>query len=217
MSNIATPLNPRIREVTERIRERSRASRAEYLARASAGRDAGATRSRLSCTNLAHGFAASTTQDKDALKGMQWPNLAIVTSYNDMLSAHQPFERFPGLMRVAAREAGATAQVAGGVPAMCDGVTQGQTGMELSLFSRDVIAMSTALALSHDLFDGVLALGVCDKIVPGLLIGMLAFGHLPSILVPAGPMPSGLPNREKTRIRQLHAEGKVGDEQLLEA
>jgi phosphogluconate dehydratase len=217
MSNIDAPLNPRIREVTERIRERSRASRAEYLARASAGRDAGATRSRLSCTNLAHGFAASTTQDKDALKGMQWPNLAIVTSYNDMLSAHQPFERFPGLMRVAAREAGATAQVAGGVPAMCDGVTQGQTGMELSLFSRDVIAMSTAIALSHNMFDATLCLGVCDKIVPGLLIGALTFGHLPTVFVPGGPMPSGVANQEKSRIRKLYAEGKVGRAELLES
>ena len=217
MSNIAAPLNPRIREVTERIRERSRASRAEYLARTSAGRDAGATRSRLSCTNLAHGFAASTTQDKDALKGMQWPNLAIVTSYNDMLSAHQPFERFPGLMRVAAREAGATAQVAGGVPAMCDGVTQGQTGMELSLFSRDVIAMSTAIALSHNMFDATLCLGVCDKIVPGLLIGALTFGHLPTVFVPGGPMPSGVANQEKARIRKLYAEGKVGRAELLES
>ncbi len=217
MPHIAAPLNPRIRDVTERIRERSRVSRAEYLARASAGRDAGATRSRLSCTNLAHGFAASTTQDKDALKGMQWPNLAIVTSYNDMLSAHQPFERFPGLMRVAAREAGATAQVAGGVPAMCDGVTQGQTGMELSLFSRDVIAMSTAIALSHNMFDATLCLGVCDKIVPGLLIGALTFGHLPTVFVPGGPMPSGVANQEKARIRKLYAEGKVGRAELLES
>ena len=217
MPHIAAPLNPRIRDVTERIRERSRVSRAEYLARASAGRDAGATRSRLSCTNLAHGFAASTMQDKDALKGMQWPNLAIVTSYNDMLSAHQPFERFPGLMRVAAREAGATAQVAGGVPAMCDGVTQGQTGMELSLFSRDVIAMSTAIALSHNMFDATLCLGVCDKIVPGLLIGALTFGHLPTVFVPGGPMPSGVANQEKARIRKLYAEGKVGRAELLES
>src|SRR5262245_9553490 len=155
MSQIA-PLNPRIREVTERVRERSRESRGEYLARARASQEAGASRSRLSCTNLAHGFAASTTQDKDALKRLQWPNLAIVTSYNDMLSAHQPFERYPGLMRVAAREAGATAQVAGGVPAMCDGVTQGQTGMELSLFSRDVIAMYTAFAVLHSMFGGTM-------------------------------------------------------------
>jgi phosphogluconate dehydratase len=217
MPTDAAPLHPRIRNVTERIRERSRATRADYLARARASRDASATRSKLSCTNLAHGFAASTTQDKDALKRLQWPNLAIVTSYNDMLSAHQPFERFPGLMRIAAREAGATAQVAGGVPAMCDGVTQGQTGMELSLFSRDVIAMSTALALSHNMFDATLCLGVCDKIVPGLLIGALTFGHLPTIFVPGGPMPSGVANQEKARIRKLYAEGKVGRAELLES
>jgi phosphogluconate dehydratase len=212
-----TPLHPSIRDVTERIRERSRASRAEYLARTRASHDASATRSRLSCTNLAHGFAASTPQDKDALKGMQWPNLAIVTSYNDMLSAHQPFERFPGLIRVAAREVGATAQVAGGVPAMCDGVTQGQTGMELSLFSRDVIAMSTAISLSHNMFDATLCLGVCDKIVPGLLIGALTFGHLPTVFVPGGPMPSGVANQDKARIRKLYAEGKVGRAELLES
>jgi phosphogluconate dehydratase len=211
------PLNPRVRQVTERIRERSRATRTEYLARTRATQDASATRSKLSCTNLAHGFAASTSQDKDALKRMQWPNLAIVTSYNDMLSAHQPFERFPGLIRLAAREAGATAQVAGGVPAMCDGVTQGQTGMELSLFSRDVIAMSTALALSHNMFDATLCLGVCDKIVPGLLIGALTFGHLPTVFVPGGPMPSGVANQDKARIRKLYAEGKASRAELLES
>jgi phosphogluconate dehydratase len=211
------PLHSRIRDVTERIRERSRSSRAEYLARTRASRDASATRSRLSCTNLAHGFAASTAQDKEALKALRWPNIAIVTSYNDMLSAHQPFERFPGLIRVAAREAGATAQVAGGTPAMCDGVTQGQTGMELSLFSRDVIAMSTAIALSHNMFDSTLCLGVCDKIVPGLLIGALTFGHLPTLFVPGGPMPSGVANQEKARIRKLYAEGKVGRAELLES
>jgi phosphogluconate dehydratase len=174
------------------------------------------TRSRLSCGNLAHGFAASTPADKDVLKQLRWPNLAIVTAYNDMLSAHQPFEGYPGLIRTAAREAGATAQVAGGVPAMCDGVTQGQSGMELSLFSRDVIAMSTGIALSHGMFDGTLCLGVCDKIVPGLLIGALAFGHLPTIFVPAGPMTSGLPNKEKARIRQLFAEGKATRDALLQ-
>ncbi|MEJ0034609.1 MAG: phosphogluconate dehydratase [Gammaproteobacteria bacterium] len=217
MPNKAASLHPRVRDITERIRERSRATRGDYLARARAARDASATRSRLSCTNLAHGFAASTTQDKDALKRLQWPNIAIVTSYNDMLSAHQPFERFPGLIRVAAREAGATAQVAGGVPAMCDGVTQGQPGMELSLFSRDVIAMSTALALSHNMFDATLCLGVCDKIVPGLLIGALTFGHLPTLFVPGGPMPSGVANQEKARIRKLYAEGKVGRAELLES
>jgi len=208
-------LNPRVREVTERIRERSRVSRAAYLGRmtAQAGEPA---RTRLSCTNLAHGFAASGA-DKEALKALRWPNLGIVTSYNDMLSAHQPFERFPGLIRHAARDAGATAQVAGGVPAMCDGVTQGQPGMELSLFSREVIAMATGIALSHGMFDAALCLGVCDKIVPGLLIGALAFGQLPTLFVPAGPMPSGLPNKEKARIRQLFAEGKVGREALLQS
>ncbi len=208
-------LNPRVREVTERIRERSGDSRSAYLER-TASQAGEPARKRLSCTNLAHGFAASGS-DKEALKAMRWPNLAIVTSYNDMLSAHQPFERFPGLIRHAAREAGATAQVAGGVPAMCDGVTQGQPGMELSLFSREVIAMSTGIALSHGMFDAALCLGVCDKIVPGLLIGALAFGQLPAVFVPAGPMPSGLPNREKARIRQQFAEGKVGREALLQS
>ncbi|TLY61415.1 MAG: phosphogluconate dehydratase, partial [Gammaproteobacteria bacterium] len=211
------PLNPRVRDATERIRERSRQERSAYLARASASAAQQPTRSSLSCTNLAHGFAAAGTGDKDALKELRWPNLAIVTAYNDMLSAHQPFERFPGLIRTAARDAGATAQVAGGVPAMCDGVTQGHAGMELSLFSRDVIAMSTGIALAHGMFDATLCLGVCDKIVPGLLIGALAFGHLPTIFVPAGPMPSGMANKEKARIRQLFAEGKVGREALLES
>jgi len=210
-------LHPRVREVTERIRERSRESRAAYLERMTAQADREPARKRLSCTNLAHGFAASAAPDKQALRELRWPNLAIVTAYNEMLSAHQPYERFPGLIRAAAREAGATAQVAGGVPAMCDGVTQGQTGMELSLFSRDVIAMSTGVALSHGMFDAALCLGVCDKIVPGLLIGALSFGQLPTVFVPAGPMPSGLPNKEKARIRQLFAEGQVGREALLES
>jgi phosphogluconate dehydratase len=221
MTNADTPLNARIHAtiaaVTERIRERSRPTRTAYLDRTRAAHDATTTRSRLSCTNLAHGFAASSEPDKDALKRLQWPNLAIVTSYNDMLSAHQPFERFPGLIRAAARDAGATAQVAGGTPAMCDGVTQGQTGMELSLFSRDVIAMSTAIALSHNMFDATLCLGVCDKIVPGLLIGALTFGHLPTIFVPGGPMPSGVANQDKARIRKLYAEGKATRAELLES
>src|SRR6266478_6191011 len=216
MSTPFMPLNPRVRDATERIRERSRQERSAYLARAGSSAAQQPTRSSLSCTNLAHGFAAAGTGDKDALKELRWPNLAIVTAYNDMLSAHQPFERFPGLIRTAARDAGATAQVAGGVPAMCDGVTQGHAGMELSLFSRDVIAMSTGVALSHGMFDGTLCLGVCDKIVPGLLIGALAFGHLPTIFVPAGPMTSGLANKEKARIRQLFAEGKATREALLE-
>jgi phosphogluconate dehydratase len=175
------------------------------------------TRSSLSCTNLAHGFAAMDAQDKEVLRGSRWPNLAIVSSYNDMLSAHRPLERYPELIKLGAREAGAVAQFAGGVPAMCDGVTQGQAGMELSLFSRDVIAMATAIALSHNMFDATLCLGVCDKIVPGLLMGALTFGHLPTIFVPGGPMTSGIPNKEKARIRQLFAEGKVGRDALLES
>jgi len=211
------PLNPRIREVTDRIRDRSRDGRAAYVQRAQEAAAATTKRSQLSCTNLAHGFAAAPGADKEALKGLRWPNIAIVTSYNDMLSAHQPFEGFPGLIRAAARDAGATAQVAGGVPAMCDGVTQGHAGMELSLFSRDVIAMSTGIALAHGMFDATLCLGVCDKIVPGLLIGALTFGHLPTLFVPAGPMPSGMPNKEKARIRQLFAEGKVGRDALLDS
>jgi phosphogluconate dehydratase len=216
MSTPRQRINPIVSEVTARIRDRSRRERSDYLARMKAEDASGSTRSRLSCGNLAHGFAASVPADKDALKQLRWPNLAIVTAYNDMLSAHQPFESYPGLIRIAAREAGATAQVAGGVPAMCDGVTQGQSGMELSLFSRDVIAMSTGIALSHGMFDGTLCLGVCDKIVPGLLIGALAFGHLPTIFVPAGPMTSGLANKEKARIRQLFAEGKATREALLQ-
>ena len=216
MSETPTPLNPRVHEVTERIRERSRETRAAYLEHMRA-QARGPARTHLSCTNLAHGFAAANPADKEALKALRGPNLGIITAYNDMLSAHQPFERFPGLIRQAAREARATAQVAGGVPAMCDGVTQGQPGMELSLFSRDVIAMATGIALSHGMFDAALCLGVCDKIVPGLLIGALAFGQLPTIFVPAGPMPSGLANKEQARIRQLFAEGKVGREALLQS
>ncbi len=214
--NFSQSLHPIVREVTERIRDRSRRQRSDYLEQMRAQRTSASTRSKLSCGNLAHGFAASNPADKDMLKQLRWPNLAIVTAYNDMLSAHQPFESYPGLIRTVAREAGATAQVAGGVPAMCDGVTQGQAGMELSLFSRDVIAMSTGIALSHGMFDGTLCLGVCDKIVPGLLIGALAFGHLPTIFVPAGPMTSGLANKEKSRIRQLFAEGKATREALLQ-
>jgi phosphogluconate dehydratase len=217
MATSSNPIHPRVLTVTERIRDRSRHERTAYLGRIDGEVGNGTTRARLSCTNLAHGFAASPTGDKDALKNLRWPNLAIVTAYNDMLSAHQPFEGYPGLIRVAARDAGATAQVAGGVPAMCDGVTQGHAGMELSLFSRDVIAMSTGIALAHGMFDGALCLGVCDKIVPGLLIGALAFGHLPTIFVPAGPMPTGIANKEKARIRQLFAEGKVGRDALLES
>ncbi len=217
MNEISSNVHVRVREVTERVRARSAAGRADYLARMEAARAEGTVRGRLSCTNLAHGFAAAAGPDKQELKRARWPNLAIVSAYNDMLSAHQPLERYPRLIKEAAREAGAVAQFAGGVPAMCDGVTQGQAGMELSLFSRDVIAMATGVALAHNMFDAALCLGVCDKIVPGLVMGALAFGHLPVILVPAGPMPSGMPNKEKARIRQLYAEGRVGREELLES
>jgi phosphogluconate dehydratase len=212
-----TTLHPVLADVTQRIIERSRERRAAYLSRIDAASGNGPQRRQLACGNLAHGFAACSPDDKAALRGGAAPNLGIVNAYNDMLSAHQPFERFPFLIRNAARSVGATAQVAGGVPAMCDGVTQGREGMELSLFSREVIAMSTAIALSHDMFDAALYLGVCDKIVPGLLIGALSFGHLPAVFVPAGPMTSGLPNDEKSRVRQRYAEGKATREELLEA
>jgi phosphogluconate dehydratase len=204
-----------VARVTERIRERSAATRSAYLARIRAAGEAGTARGRVSCTNLAHAMAASPASDKLVIREQRAPNLAIVSAYNDMLSAHQPFEHFPAVIKQALRDCGATAQFAGGVPAMCDGVTQGQPGMELSLWSRDVIAQSTAIALSHAVFDGALMLGVCDKIVPGLLIGALAFGHLPTVFVPAGPMSSGMANDEKARIRQLHAQGLVGREELL--
>ncbi|MBM7853173.1 phosphogluconate dehydratase [Methylopila capsulata] len=210
-------LDARIAEVTETIVARSRDGRARYLDGIAKAAAKGPHRAALSCGNLAHGFAGCGATDKDALKGQVVPNIGVVTAYNDMLSAHQPYERFPDIIRAAAREAGAVAQVAGGVPAMCDGVTQGQPGMELSLFSRDVIAMSTAVALSHDMFDAALYLGICDKIVPGLVIGALAFGHLPAVFVPSGPMPSGMTNDEKGRIRGLYAEGKIGRAELLEA
>src|SRR6187455_2560220 len=210
-------LNSTVDAVTDRIRERSRAGREAYLDRCRVAAARKPRRGTLSCGNLAHGFAACAAPEKSDLAGTAKANIAIVSSYNDMLSAHQPYETFPPLIKQAVRDAGGVAQFAGGVPAMCDGVTQGQDGMELSLFSRDVIAMATAVALSHDMFDGALMLGVCDKIVPGLLIGALSFGHLPTVFVPAGPMSSGLPNGEKSRIRQLYAEGKVGREELLEA
>jgi phosphogluconate dehydratase len=203
--------------VTEKIIARSRQSRKSYLDKIERAIDRQPKRRALGCANIAHGFAACGAQDKDALRNGSGPNLAIVTSYNDMLSAHQPFEHYPEIVRQAARQAGGTAQVAGGVPAMCDGVTQGETGMELSLFSRDVIALSTAVALSHQMFDAAVYLGVCDKIVPGLIMGALSFGHLPAVFIPAGPMTSGLPNEEKGKIRQLFAQGKVGREALLEA
>lgn len=206
-----------IEAITDRIRERSRETRELYLSRLDEASGKAANRAVLSCGNLAHGFAVCTPAEKEMLAGDRVPNLGIITSYNDMLSAHQPFEGFPALIREAAREAGGIAQVAGAVPAMCDGVTQGQPGMELSLFSRDVIAMSAAIGLSHNMFDAAAFLGVCDKIVPGLLIAALSFGHLPAVFIPAGPMTSGIPNDEKAKVRQLFAEGKVGREALLEA
>jgi len=207
----------KIQAITARLRERSKPSREAYLGRVDAAAGKRANRGVLSCGNLAHGFAVCSPAEKIALGEDVVPNLGIVTSYNDMLSAHQPFETFPQLIRQAAREAGGIAQVAGGVPAMCDGVTQGQPGMELSLFSRDVIAMAAAIGLTHNMFDAAVYLGVCDKIVPGLTIAALTFGHLPAVFIPAGPMTSGLPNDEKARIRQLYAEGKVGRRELLEA
>jgi phosphogluconate dehydratase len=210
------PVHPKIAEVTARIEDRSRESRRAYLERIDAARKAGPGRQHLSCGNLAHAFAAVPLGDKLSMRGRA-PNIGIVTSYNDMLSAHQPFKDYPDLIKDAARKVGATAQVAGGTPAMCDGVTQGQPGMELSLFSRDVIALSTAVALTHDAFDAGLMLGTCDKIVPGLVIGALSFGHLPIIFSPAGPMPSGISNKEKAKVREQFALGLVTREQLLEA
>ena len=211
------PCQARIGEVTERIAARSHSNRSAYLERLDKAASEGPARKKLGCANFAHGFAACAPQDKAALRDGEAPNLGIVTAYNDMLSAHQPYERYPELIKRAARAAGATAQVAGGVPAMCDGVTQGEAGMDLSLFSRDVIALSTAVALSHQMFDAAVYLGVCDKIVPGLLIGALSFGHLPAVFIPAGPMPSGLSNDDKSKIRQLYAEGKATRAELLEA
>ncbi|GIU67755.1 phosphogluconate dehydratase [Candidatus Phycosocius spiralis] len=214
---MSAPLHPTIAQVTARIQARSKARRQRYLDLIETRRSGDPARARLAAANQAHGFAACPLQDKEMLKSGRWANIGIVTAYNDMLSAHQPLATYPEIIKKAARKFGATAQVAGGVPAMCDGITQGFEGMELSLFSRDTIAMSTAIALSHDTFDAVIYLGVCDKIVPGLLIGALRHGWLPSIFCPAGPMPSGLPNPEKARIRQLFAEGKVGRDALLEA
>ncbi len=210
-------MNSQIQDVTDRIIARSQKTRAEYLAKIDKARRDGPHRGVLSCGNLAHGFAACNQSDKADLRSMTKANIAIVSSYNDMLSAHQPYETYPAILKQAIGEVGSVAQFAGGVPAMCDGVTQGNPGMDLSLMSRDVIAMSAAVALSHNMFDGALMLGICDKIVPGLLLGGLSFGHLPTVFVPAGPMPSGLPNKEKARVRQAYAEGKVGREELLEA
>ncbi|MFL1484249.1 phosphogluconate dehydratase [Marinobacter sp. LN3S78] len=210
-------MHPTVKQVTDRIVRRSRDSRQDYLGRMQELGRQSPHRATLSCGNLAHGFAACQPGDKQTLKLMNQANVAMVSAYNDMLSAHQPYAGFPDVIREAAHGMGSVAQFAGGTPAMCDGVTQGQPGMELSLVSRDVIAMSTAVALSHNMFDATLLLGICDKIVPGLLIGALSFGYLPTVLVPAGPMPSGLPNKEKQRVRQLYAEGKVGKDELLEA
>ena len=210
-------MNPVIEDVTARIIQRSAESRAAYLARIDAAAGDGPVRGGHACSNLAHAFAASGRADKEALSGNVVANIGIVTAYNDMLSAHQPFETYPDTIRKAAAQHGAVAQVAGGVPAMCDGVTQGTDGMDLSLFSRDVIALSTAVALSHNMFDAVLCLGICDKIVPGLLIGALSFGQLPVVFVPAGPMVSGLGNKEKARVREQYAAGQVGRDELLKS
>lgn len=212
-----TQLNSTVAQVTQRIIQRSADLRADYLRQVREDHGNRPERGKLSCGNLAHGFAACGAEDKNSLRLMEASNIAIVTAYNDMLSAHQPYAEYPDKIKQAMREIGCTAQVAGGVPAMCDGVTQGQDGMELSLLSRDLIAQCTALSLSHQMFDGVLALGICDKIVPGLLMGVLSFGYLPALFVPAGPMESGLPNKEKQRIRQLFTEGKIGREELLQA
>ncbi|MBN8484408.1 MAG: phosphogluconate dehydratase [Sphingomonadales bacterium] len=209
-------LHPAIERVTARIIDKSKDSRRRYLDLMEREAERFPNRNALSCSNLAHGFAAAL-EDKTAIKSGRGANLAIVTAYNDMLSAHQPYGRYPEAMKLYAREVGATAQVAGGTPAMCDGVTQGQDGMELSLFSRDVIALSTAVAMSHAMFDGMAILGICDKIVPGQLIGALRFGYLPAVFVPSGPMPSGLANKEKQKVRQLYAEGKATRADLLES
>ena len=210
-------MNPTVLRVTEQIVERSRESRRDYLELMNEAKATPLDRQKLSCGNLAHGFAACNKEDKGTIRLMNASNLGIVTAYNDMLSAHQPYQNYPDKIKVFARECGSTAQVAGAVPAMCDGVTQGVAGMELSLFSRDTIAQATAISLSHQMFDGIICLGICDKIVPGMLMGVLRFGHLPALFIPSGPMPSGIPNKEKARVRQLFAEGKVGREELLAA
>ena len=208
-------IHPTIAQITKRIIERSKATRQNYLAQMDAAHLEGVHRSTLSCGNLAHGFAACNQHDKSALAADQIPNIGIITAYNDMLSAHQVYEEYPKEIKKYAHNFGAVAQVAGGVPAMCDGVTQGQPGMELSLYSRDVIALSAAVGLSHNMFDAALYLGICDKIVPGLLMSALRFGHLPAVFMPGGPMPSGISNEEKSAIRQAFAEGKIGREELL--
>ncbi|MES2384197.1 MAG: dihydroxy-acid dehydratase, partial [Pseudomonadota bacterium] len=210
-------LHPVVAQVTEKIRQRSRATRSAYLQRLETTATRAISVDRMGCGNIAHAVAGMPLDDRFKVVTERAPNIGIVTAYNDMLSAHTPLQPYPDLIKWEARLHGATAQVAGGVPAMCDGVTQGTSGMELSLFSRDVIAMATAVSLSHDMFDAALMLGVCDKIVPGLLIGALHFGHLPMVFVPAGPMPSGLPNKEKARVRELAAQGLVGRDGLLDA
>ena len=210
-------MNPTVKNVTKRIIERSKATRTAYLKKIEDVMLNKVTRSKLPCSNLAHGFAACCIDDKNDLKNILKSNIGIISSYNDMLSAHKPYELYPEQIRKVLNEVGAVGQMAGGVPAMCDGVTQGEPGMELSLISRDIIAMSVAVGLSHNMFDGALYLGICDKIVPGLLVGALTYGHLPAIFVPAGPMPSGLSNKEKVRIRQLYSEGKASREDLLES
>ncbi len=210
-------MHPVIEEVTEQVIKRSRETRSVYLGRLDAAVEDGPHRAALACGNLAHAFAACPASEKKDLSEDKKGNIAIISAYNDMLSAHEPYKDAPALIKAAIKEAGGVAQFAGGVPAMCDGVTQGQPGMELSLFSRDVIAMATAVGLSHNMFDGVLYLGLCDKIVPGLLIGALSFGHLPAVFVPAGPMTSGITNKEKARARQKYAEGKIDQKELLES
>lgn len=210
-------MHTQVELVTQAIIERSKVTRARYLERIASAKGSGRKRTQLSCGNLAHGFAACSQDEKDDLASDKKANIGIISSYNDMLSAHKPFEDMPAIIKKAISESGGVAQFAGGVPAMCDGITQGEAGMDLSLFSRDNIAMATAIGLSHDMFDGALMLGVCDKIVPGLLIGALSFGHLPMLFVPAGPMPSGLPNADKVKMRQLYAQGKVGRAELLKA
>jgi len=206
-----------IKQITDHIIDRSKSTRTEYLAMIDEMRDAPPAPDRLSCSNWAHVVAAESAEDKKSIPAGEGANIGIVTAYNDMLSAHQPFAQYPNIIKLTARDQGATAQVAGGVPAMCDGVTQGQPGMEMSLFSRDVIALATAVSLSHDVYDGVMCLGVCDKIVPGLVIGALQFGHLPVMFVPAGPMPSGIPNKEKALARQKFATGEIDKAELLES
>ena len=210
-------LNPTVEAVTERIIRRSKDSRRRYLERMQSERENGVNRSALSCGNLAHACAAAELKEKLRYTQPEALNIGIVTAYNDMLSAHQPYKDYPQQIKERASRSGATAQVAGGVPAMCDGVTQGQRGMELSLFSRDVIAMSAAVALSHQCFDAVMFLGICDKIIPGLTIAAASFGHLPVMMIPAGPMTSGLPNEEKARVRKAHAAGEIDETELLKA